>query len=88
MVCIAVNGDTYVSLNRGGWNFTVGGLWKSSEGSPQDRVRLADIDGDGRTDYCTIADNGDISCWRNGGQGQYSTLFFIGTGQPYSKLNT
>jgi hypothetical protein len=29
-------------------------------------VRLGDIDGDGRLDYCLIADNGDISGWRNG----------------------
>jgi hypothetical protein len=36
----------------------------------QERVLLPDIDGDGRADYCTIADNGDIHCWRNGGQGK------------------
>jgi hypothetical protein len=26
----------------------------------QDHVRLGDIDGDGRLDYCVIHDNGDI----------------------------
>jgi hypothetical protein len=32
----------------------------------QTHVRLGDIDGDGRLDYCLIHDNGDIECWRNG----------------------
>lgn len=74
MVCIAANGDTYVSINKASKydiSFMDGGLWKENEGSPQDRVRLVDIDGDDRADYCTIADNGDIRCWRNGGQGIY-----------------
>jgi FG-GAP-like repeat len=71
MVCIALNGDTYVHINAGKLGFIDGGLWKPNEGSPQDRVRLADIDGDGRADYCTIADNGDINCWWNGGQGTF-----------------
>lgn len=63
MVCIAVNGDAYVSINRGNYEFTYEGLWKTNEGYPQDHVHLADFDGDGRTDYCTIANR------RNGGQG-------------------
>lgn len=42
------------------------GKIKDNENYPQERVRLADIDGDGRADYCVLADNGDISCWRNG----------------------
>lgn len=33
----------------------------------QDNVRLGDIDGDGRIDYCVIRDSG-LECWRNGGQ--------------------
>ena len=33
-------------------------------------VRLGDIDGDGRTDYCLIGDDGNTRCWRNGGYGQ------------------
>jgi hypothetical protein len=33
-------------------------------------VRIADIDGDGRADYCVIEGGaGDIRCWRNGGVG-------------------
>jgi hypothetical protein len=33
-------------------------------------VRLGDIDGDGRTDYCLIGDDGNTRCWRNGGLGK------------------
>ncbi len=70
MLCISPNGDVYVSINnKGGGSFTGPQLWKTTEGPVQARVRLADIDGDGRADYCTIADNGDISCWRNWGTG-------------------
>jgi hypothetical protein len=76
MVCIAVNGDAFVTINLGNYQFSYEGLWKPNEGPVQDRVLLADIDGDGRTDYCTIADNGDISCWRNGGQGEYCAKDF------------
>lgn len=69
-----MDGTTYASINNGdgdaGRNrppsFTDIGLWKSSEGHDQAHVRLADIDGDGRADYCVLADNGDITCWRNG----------------------
>lgn len=39
---------------------------KKHEGYPQARVRLADIDGDGRGDYCIIDDGGNVHCWRNG----------------------
>ena len=43
------------------------GQVKKTEGWAQDRVRLADIDGDGRTDYCILDDGGNVRCWRNGG---------------------
>ena len=33
-------------------------------------MRLGDIDGDGRLDYCVVEDNGNIYCWRNGGLGE------------------
>ncbi|KAL3463731.1 SGNH hydrolase-type esterase domain-containing protein [Aspergillus heterothallicus] len=73
-ICIALDGTTYASINNGDGDaesnkppsFTDIGLWKSPEGYDQAHVRLADIDGDGRADYCGLADNGDITCWRNG----------------------
>lgn len=74
MVCIGVDGTAYVSINQGGYEFAGPQLWKPAEGYLQSRVVLPDLDGDGRADYCTIADNGDIRCWRNGGQGKSNSL--------------
>ncbi|KAL1864953.1 hypothetical protein VTK73DRAFT_5582 [Phialemonium thermophilum] len=69
LVCIAANGDTSVSINRGNYSFSGPQVWKNNEGSILERIHLPDIDGDGRADYCVALDNGDIKCWRNGGQG-------------------
>ncbi|KAL4882936.1 SGNH hydrolase-type esterase domain-containing protein [Aspergillus karnatakaensis] len=71
-ICIGPEGNMYVSLqntNGGGPTFTYLGenMKNPRAGSSQKHVRLGDIDGDGRLDYCLIAGNGDISCWRNGG---------------------
>ncbi len=42
-----------------------------------------DIDGDGRLDYCVVAGNGDIYCWRNGGQGDMAEYWQdFGAGSP------
>ncbi|KAL2202779.1 hypothetical protein CC79DRAFT_1344773 [Sarocladium strictum] len=73
LVCIAPNGDISVSINNGDGNHGSGkpptfkniGLVKTSEG-PQARVRLADIDGDGRADYGVIGSDGKVRFWRNG----------------------
>lgn len=37
------------------------------EGPTQKYIRLGDIDGDGRCDYCALNDDGSMRCWRNGG---------------------
>ena len=75
-VCIGKDGSAYASINQGDGNnlspptFKGPALWKTAvKGYDQSHVRLADIDGDGRGDYCVTADNGDVRCWRNGGQG-------------------
>ncbi|OBT72676.1 hypothetical protein VF21_08567 [Pseudogymnoascus sp. 05NY08] len=72
-VCIAKNGEAFASISNGPSSgspptFTPIGSIKGSEpGYDQPNIRLADIDGDGRADYCASNAGGDISCWRNGG---------------------
>ncbi|KAK8001952.1 hypothetical protein PG991_014174 [Apiospora marii] len=70
--CIGAQGQATVALNRGGNppRFESIGEVMASPGSygPGD-VLVADIDGDGRADYCVQENNGDIRCWRNGGWG-------------------
>ncbi|KAK4903718.1 Glucan endo-1,3-alpha-glucosidase agn1 [Elasticomyces elasticus] len=67
-ICIGAEGNMYVSINRGDAKFELIGLYKEvPAGYSQENVLIADIDGDGRADYCVTAANGDISCWRNGG---------------------
>lgn len=74
IVCIDGDGNAYLSINR--WDGTDTtpptfkrvsdtALIKTNEGYSQDRVRLADIDGDGRADYCILDDGGNVHCWRN-----------------------
>ncbi|KAJ4404934.1 hypothetical protein N0V82_010404 [Gnomoniopsis sp. IMI 355080] len=71
-VCIAPNGDAVLSVNRGGLNFVNLGIDKPNEGPAQKYIRLGDIDGDGRCDYCALNDDGSMRCWRNGGLGELS----------------
>lgn len=56
------------------FEYTGAGKYKPSEGYLQARIHLADVDGDGRFDYCAARDNGDIQCWRNGGRGEFTRL--------------
>ncbi|KAL2782956.1 SGNH hydrolase-type esterase domain-containing protein [Aspergillus keveii] len=76
-ICIGPEGNMYVSVNRGssgdyGSAPAFEYLTPAYHENPlrgtrsQTHVRLGDIDGDGRLDYCLIHDNGDIECWRNG----------------------
>ncbi|KFA66600.1 hypothetical protein S40285_08276 [Stachybotrys chlorohalonatus IBT 40285] len=75
IVCVSPAGDLHMSLNlgNGGGNtppsFRYIGSIKTGE-APQDRIRLADIDGDGRVDYGVVADNGQVRFWRNEGTGE------------------
>ncbi|KAF2112802.1 hypothetical protein BDV96DRAFT_497426 [Lophiotrema nucula] len=75
-ICINLEGKTWASINRGGNppKFEYIGMIKDSlPWAPQDRIRLGDIDGDGRLDWCAIDDKGDIYCWRNAGVGDAPT---------------
>ncbi|KAF2114469.1 SGNH hydrolase-type esterase domain-containing protein [Lophiotrema nucula] len=66
-------GDMRVSINMGGNPPTfkyLGVIRPNSGGYAQEDVRLGDIDGDGRLDFCHIQNpGGNIFCFRNGGQG-------------------
>lgn len=74
-ICIGDEGNMYVALNRGATNGYpkfeyIGMYYQAPAGYEQRHVRLGDIDGDGRLDYClTHERDGNIRCWRNGGQG-------------------
>ncbi|THC94729.1 hypothetical protein EYZ11_005768 [Aspergillus tanneri] len=71
-VCIAPDGTAFASINKGDGtdssppSFHYLGKIKNPEGYPRDNVRLGDVDGDGRADYCVVQNNGDTYCWRNG----------------------
>ncbi|KAK7414551.1 hypothetical protein QQX98_006578 [Neonectria punicea] len=75
LVCIAPDGSAYLSINQRDGTATkpptfkrvsATAFIKGTEGFAQERVILADIDGDGRGDYCILDDGGNVQCWRNG----------------------
>ncbi|KAK8108347.1 uncharacterized protein PG998_010360 [Apiospora kogelbergensis] len=71
-VCIGPDGTAYATINQRDGTATTPptfkpiGMIKSSVGYAQDRVRMGDIDGDGRADYLVLDDGGNIRAWRNG----------------------
>ncbi|KAK8855247.1 carbohydrate esterase family 3 protein [Apiospora arundinis] len=100
--CIGAQGQATVALNRGGNppRFESVGEVIASPGpyGPGD-VLVADIDGDGRADYCIQENNGDIRCWRNAGSGDKPSFWqsfaraegggdvvFTGKGKPNKNM--
>ena len=70
--CIGDRGQASVAINRGGQppRFeSIGEVIGGPGGKGPGDVLVADVDGDGRADYCVQENNGDIRCWRNGGMG-------------------
>jgi hypothetical protein len=76
-VCINAQGDAYLSINQGDGTASklptfkqattgVGGLIMPGV-APQEFIRMADIDGDGRADYVWVRENNEVHVWRNGG---------------------
>ncbi|CRK44608.1 hypothetical protein BN1723_006201 [Verticillium longisporum] len=90
-ICIASDGTPFVAINNSTRQQTVPSFgvvfkWRDSiAGYAQDRVRLGDIDGDGRLDYCVIRDGGNIhiKCHQNGGLGNEAAYWQnLGSGGP------
>ncbi|KAG9255973.1 uncharacterized protein F5Z01DRAFT_531189 [Emericellopsis atlantica] len=78
IVCVSPTGDLHVSRNTGDGDRgssrlpTFKYLGKIMTGkAEQSRIRLADIDGDGRVDYGVVhEDSGAVEFWRNSGTGE------------------
>ncbi|XEU97574.1 hypothetical protein FSHL1_002860 [Fusarium sambucinum] len=69
--CIKEN-SVWASLNRGGSppKFeSIGQIIGDFDGLKATDVRIADIDGDGRADFCLVKSASNIACSRNGGWG-------------------
>ncbi|KAK0384091.1 hypothetical protein NLU13_8180 [Sarocladium strictum] len=68
--CIGSGAAVSVSLNRGGSppRFESIGVVVPASAANADQVRIADIDGDGRADFCVV-ETGAARCSRNGGKG-------------------
>ncbi|KAK4455138.1 hypothetical protein QBC34DRAFT_445431 [Podospora aff. communis PSN243] len=70
-ICLSTSGAMNVHINDGSKPpvFRSVGLYRSAPaGYTRANVRLGDIDGDGRLDYCIVTGAGNVRCWRNGGQ--------------------
>ncbi|MEU8844120.1 FG-GAP-like repeat-containing protein [Streptomyces roseus] len=82
-VTIADTGALTVHLNRGGDPAGAAGwlgLGQVATGTTRDRnrVRLADLDGDGRTDYNTVNPDGSLSTYLNRGGDRHGGWQYLG----------
>jgi hypothetical protein len=66
-IYLDTDGILYISLNRGGVppKFESIGAIRNQK-TMESRGRLADIDGDGKLDFCNVRRNS-VYCWRNSG---------------------
>ncbi|KAK1518258.1 hypothetical protein CABS01_05792 [Colletotrichum abscissum] len=64
--CIKPGAAVWASLNRATKDCALQIIGQSDR--TQREVRMADIDGDGRVDFCLVSDD-DVKCSRNGGKG-------------------
>lgn len=94
-VCIGPGGDAYASINQGDGDIgtgkpptfkDIGQIKDAVSGYPQAQVRLGDVDGDGRADYCVFDAAGDMTCWRNGWI-EDKPAYWQGLGQRFSGKN-
>ncbi|ORY14954.1 hypothetical protein BCR34DRAFT_598855 [Clohesyomyces aquaticus] len=75
-ICINLEGNIWASINISGnpprFEF-IGFICEKMDWAPQASIRLADIDENGRMDFCTFDGKGDVYYWRNGGVGKAPT---------------
>ncbi|MCX5078086.1 GDSL-type esterase/lipase family protein [Streptomyces sp. NBC_00424] len=88
---ISDSGAVNVHLNRGGDTLGAGGwvdMGQIATGTTPDRarVRLADLDGDGRADYSTVNPNGSLTTYLNRGGDRHGGWY--GAGQTASGVTT
>ncbi|MFD3942009.1 FG-GAP-like repeat-containing protein [Streptomyces sp. NPDC058579] len=55
------------SVSGGGWSWQWSGEVASGVGAPRGQVGFADMNGDGRTDYLVVSDQGQVRAWLNNG---------------------
>ncbi|KAK5731516.1 hypothetical protein LTR17_011314 [Elasticomyces elasticus] len=90
--CVGLDGGVVCWQNTAGsdpWspNWVSLGTVKASEGYPQAQVRLADIDGDGRTDYVVFdASTTNLYGWRNGATKPGAPAYWYRMGGVFSGL--
>ena len=76
-ICLSYpDGTMSASINRGGNppKFEhIGVIRKAASGAEQESIRLGDIDGDGRLDWCNLDKSNNLMCFRNGGVGDKPT---------------
>jgi hypothetical protein len=78
--CIGDKGSVQLLLNRGGSppKFEYIGFIVPESSVNGGQVRIGDIDGDGRADFCFVETSSDVKCSRNAGTGdKYSWQWFI-----------
>ncbi|MET9412627.1 FG-GAP-like repeat-containing protein [Streptomyces klenkii] len=81
-------------LNNGGTgqgSWIERGTFVGGVGEPEDRIRFADINGDGKADYLAVQEDSSVRAWINkgtDGHGSWSELdpFASGVGEPGSKV--
>ncbi|MGK5732827.1 FG-GAP-like repeat-containing protein [Streptomyces sp. URMC 124] len=87
-------GVTKAWLNNGGTgqgSWIERGTFAGGTGEPEDRIRFADVNGDGKADYLAVQDDSSVRAWINtgtDGRGSWSELdgFAGGVGETGSKV--
>ncbi|MFI7027064.1 FG-GAP-like repeat-containing protein [Micromonospora sp. NPDC049900] len=95
-VAVRENGTVAAWVNRvgqgGGYGWDYAGVITTGVSPGRDRVRFADMDGDGKDDYLVLEDNGATKAWlnkytpANGFQWDYAGVIAPGAGAPKEQV--